>query len=116
MKEIKEIIRGLREDRDYKQTDIAEILGIKQQYYSKYETGEYEFPVRHLLTLAKFYNVSMDYLVGLTSYTGHFEALDTVLSGDVTVGTLVSDILKLDKEGQISVVEYVAFLKNKQKR
>ena len=42
MKEIKEIIRGLREDRDYKQTDIARILGIKQQYYSKYETGEYE--------------------------------------------------------------------------
>ena len=115
MKEIKEIIRGLREDRDYKQTDIARILGIKQQYYSKYETGEYELPVRHLLTLAKFYNVSMDYLVGLTDYEVHFEALDTVLSGDVTAGELISDILKLDKNGRISVVEYVSFLKNKQK-
>ena len=115
MKEIKEIIRGLREDRDYKQTDIARILGIKQQYYSKYEKGEYELPVRHLLTLAKFYNVSMDYLVGLTDYEGHFEALDTVLSGDVTAGELISDILKLDKNGRISVVEYVSFLKNKQK-
>lgn len=114
MKETKEIVRELREDRDYKQTDIAEILGIKQQYYSKYETGEYELPVRHLLTLAKFYDVSMDYLVGLTDYQGHVDALNTVLSGSTTAGELISDILKLDKNGRISVIEYVAFLKNKQ--
>lgn len=58
-----EIIRGLREDRDLKQSDVAAILGTSQQYYSKYETGKYEMPVRHILILADFYGVSTDYLL-----------------------------------------------------
>ena len=60
-----EIIRGLREDRDLKQSDVAAILGTSQQYYSKYETGKYEMPVRCILILADFYGVSTDYLLGL---------------------------------------------------
>ena len=61
-----EIIRGLREDRDLKQSDVAAILGTSQQYYSKYETGKYEMPVRCILILADFYGVSTDYLLGRT--------------------------------------------------
>ena len=59
-------IRNLREDKDLYQKDIAKILGISQQYYSEYENGKRSIPIFHLITLAKFYNVSIDYLVNLT--------------------------------------------------
>lgn len=58
-------IRDLREDREYKQKDIAKILNISQQYYSEYEKGNRELPTRHLRTLCIFYNVSADYILGL---------------------------------------------------
>ena len=56
-------LRELREDHDYTQKDIAEILGTTQQQYYKYEKGIQEIPVHHLITLAKLYRVSVDYLV-----------------------------------------------------
>lgn len=56
----------LREDSDLLQKDIADVLGTTQQVYSRYEKGENEIPVRHIITLARFYNVSADYILGLT--------------------------------------------------
>ena len=57
MKQLNEIIRDLREDHDLKQSDIAGILGTSQQYYSKYEVGKFELPVRFLIKLADYYGV-----------------------------------------------------------
>jgi len=57
-------LRGLREDNDLTQTQIAEILGTSQTMYARYERGANELPLRHLVTLCKFYNVSADYLLG----------------------------------------------------
>lgn len=65
MKEYPEIIRELREDNDYKQSEIAALLGTTQQVYSRYEKGINEMPIRHIITLCKFYNVSADYILGL---------------------------------------------------
>lgn len=59
-------LRDLREDADMSQTEIAEVLGLLQQQYSKYETGKRELPMHHFITLARYYNVSLDYLAGLT--------------------------------------------------
>ena len=59
-------IRDLREDNDKLQKEIADILGISQQYYSEYESGNRTIPINHLITLAKFYNTSIDYIVGLS--------------------------------------------------
>lgn len=59
-------IRDLRDDRDMSQTDVAELLGMSQTGYSKYETGENDIPTRVLLVLADFYGVSVDYLLGRT--------------------------------------------------
>lgn len=64
MKTVIELFRELREDNDYSQSEIASVLGISQQHYSKYETGEYELPLRHFIKLAKYYDVSADYLIG----------------------------------------------------
>lgn len=56
----------LREDGDYKQKEVASVLGIDQRVYSNYETGKREIPVHLLIELSKFYNVSTDYLLGLS--------------------------------------------------
>lgn len=65
MKKYYDIIRELREDNDLKQSDIAKILNTTQQVYSRYEKGINEMPIRHIVTLCKFYNVSADYILGL---------------------------------------------------
>lgn len=65
MKTYIERIRDLREDNDLSQKQIADYLGTTQQVYSRYEKGENEIPVRHIIALCKFYNVSADYILGL---------------------------------------------------
>ena len=59
-------IRDLREDRDLNQTQIAKYLGMSQTGYSKYETGENDIPSAVLIKLARYYNTSVDYLLGET--------------------------------------------------
>lgn len=59
-------IRDLREDRDLTQTQIAEMIGMSQTGYSKYETGENDIPTTILIKLARFYETSVDYLLGET--------------------------------------------------
>lgn len=59
-------LKDLREDNDLLQKDIAKKLGISQQYYSQYELGNYTMPIELLIELAKEYNVTLDYLVGLS--------------------------------------------------
>ncbi len=65
MKAYCELLRELRESRDLKQSDIATVLNTTQQVYSRYETGINELPLRHLVTLCRFYQVSADFLLGL---------------------------------------------------
>ncbi len=60
-------LRDLREDKDLNQTDIAQLLGIDQRVYSNYEIGKREIPTRFVVTLAKFYKTSTDYILGLTN-------------------------------------------------
>ncbi len=58
-------LRDLRNDADLTQADIAKLLSVSRQHYSMYERGDRELPMHHFITLAKFYNVSLDYLAGL---------------------------------------------------
>ncbi len=60
-------IRELREDRDLKQRQIAEYLHCSQQVYSNYELGQRDIPTDVLIHLSALYNVSVDYLLGLTN-------------------------------------------------
>ena len=57
-------IRELREDRDLPQKQVAQMLGMSQTGYSKYETGENDVPTQVLLKLADFYDTTVDYLLG----------------------------------------------------
>lgn len=65
-------IRDLREDHDLNQTELAKILGMSQTGYSKYETGENDLPTAILIKLARFYNTSIDYLLGETDETKRY--------------------------------------------
>ncbi|MBQ9085635.1 MAG: helix-turn-helix transcriptional regulator [Clostridia bacterium] len=58
-------LRDLREDHDKKQEAIALVLQISRQQYQLYESGKRELPMHHFIALARYYNVSLDYLAGL---------------------------------------------------
>lgn len=62
-------IRDLREDHDLTQQEIADVLGTSQTMYARYERGANELPLRHLIILAKHYNVTTDYILGLSDKT-----------------------------------------------
>jgi transcriptional regulator with XRE-family HTH domain len=59
-------IRDLRCDHDWKQKDVAKLLGMSQTGYSKYETGENDIPTDVLIKLAKIYNTRVDYILGIS--------------------------------------------------
>lgn len=66
MKPYQTTMRSLREKNRMTQEDVAEVLGTSQTMYARYERGVTEMPIRHLIGLAKLYDVSTDYLLGLT--------------------------------------------------
>ncbi|MBR5233246.1 MAG: helix-turn-helix transcriptional regulator [Clostridia bacterium] len=66
-------LKDLREDNDYTQTFIAEYLGVKQNTYSQYECEKREIPIALLIRLAKLYDTSVDYILGLTNNTKRYE-------------------------------------------
>ena len=59
-------LRDMREDADKSQAEISQVLEVSQQHYSMYESGKRELPMHHFITLARFYDVSLDFLAGLT--------------------------------------------------
>ena len=59
-------LRDLREDNDLKQKELAEYLHIKQNTYSQYENGQRQLPIDILIKLSEYYNVSTDYILGLS--------------------------------------------------
>ena len=59
-------LKELREDNDFNQSQIAEILNIKQNTYSQYENGQRQIPIEMLVALARYYNTSIDYILELT--------------------------------------------------
>ncbi len=112
MKELRMIIRDLREDRDIKQKVIAEYLGVSQQTYSNYENGHREIPIWAVTKLSEYYKVSTDYLLGAnTGYLGNTN-LNVKYLGDITMHDVVYDIQKLNTKDRRDLLRYIRFLKN----
>ena len=65
-------IRELREDHDYTQRQIAEILNVGQRTYADYEYGKIRIPLDSMIKLAEFYKVDMNYICGLSNYKSPF--------------------------------------------
>lgn len=67
-----ERIRNIREDNDLTQQNIADILNIGQRTYSDYESGKTRIPIDSIIKLAKYYNVSLDYITGVSEKKNEF--------------------------------------------
>ncbi|OYP47620.1 helix-turn-helix protein [Lachnotalea glycerini] len=114
MKKSYEIIRGLREDKDLRQLDIARVIGTTQQHYSRCEQGESDLQTRAVISLANFYDVSTDYLLGQTACKQGVNALNQAVIGEYTSGELISDVLSLSNNGRRAVLEYIELQKLKE--
>lgn len=115
MKELREIIRDLREDHDLKQKTVANYLGISQQTYSNYENGHREIPTWTVVALAKYYKVSTDYLLGAdTSYLGNTNLKNPYLD-NITMHDVMYDIQNLKRDGRKDLIKYLQYLKSLEK-
>lgn len=61
-------VREIREDNDLYQKNVADILKISKQQYQLYESGKRDFPIDLLVEFSKYFNVSLDYIVGLSNF------------------------------------------------
>ncbi len=113
MKSVVELLRELREDNDLSQSEVASVLGISQQYYSSYENGDHELPLRHFIKLADYYNVSGDYLMGRCALNEKSPLATVHITRDCTGEQLLENILSLNEKSRQSVVEYVELQKLK---
>ncbi len=112
MKELRTVIRDLREDNDIKQKTIAEYLGVSQQTYSNYENGHREIPIWVVVQLSKYYKVSTDYLLGADfGYLGNTKLSGKYL-GDTTMHDVVYDLQKLKAKDRRDLLKYIKFLKD----
>lgn len=115
MKELREIIRDLRDDHDLKQKTVAAHLGLSQQTYSNYENGRREIPTWVVAELAKYYKVSTDYLLGTDySYTGNTNLKNHYL-GNVTMYDIMCDIQMLNENSRKDLLRHIQYLKYLQK-
>ena len=115
MRTMIEKIRGLREDNDLTQRELASVLGTSQTMYARYERGANEIPLRHLVALCKFYNVSADYLLGdeengPSSSNGE----RTVTDADIKFALFGGDG-EITDEMYEEVKRFAAYLKEKRK-
>ena len=118
MKELREILRELREDHDLKQETVASYLGIEQQSYSNYENGNRGIPIWVVIKLSDYYKVSTDYLLRLnsrswfmvTSSSREASSMYAYLN-NITLHDVLYDIQKLNSDNRKDLLRYLDYLK-----
>ena len=105
-----ERLRLLREKNGKTQEDISKVIGTTQQIYSRYETNKTELPVRHLLNLSSYYNVSTDYLLGRIDYPKIAPEFSNSLIQNVTIGGFLCRIDSFNNKSKRLLVDYVNYL------
>lgn len=112
MKELRQLIRDLREDHDLTQREVAAYLGVSQQTYSNYENGVREIPTNTVVALAKFYQVSTDYLLNSGNvYLGN-TSLDSAYLENTTLHDVMYDIQNLNEDARKELLRFIKFLGN----
>lgn len=115
MRKYNEIIRNFREDNDLTQKDIAQIVNTTQQQYSKYENSTAEIPVKAIIDLADFYQVSTDCLLGRVNYEASVNRLEEFLNSNIEIAKMLSNMKDLSEESKKSIYDYVKFQSLKEK-
>lgn len=115
MKELRELIRDLREDHDLKQKAVAAHLGISTQTYSNYERGRREIPIWVVIELAKYYKVSTDYLLGMPGSYPVTTSLQSQYLANITMYDIIYIIQTLNHDFRRYLLRYVQYLQYLQK-
>ena len=116
MENIHDKIKNLREERHLKQRQVADFLGISQQAYSYYELDKRELPARHVVSLAKLYQVSTDFLLGADSApspSGSYDVNATFIQG-VSLKEVMVSLGQLDKNSRQELIRYLSYLNSAQ--
>ncbi len=112
--DIHDKIKDLREEKHFKQRQVAEFLGISQQAYSYYELDKRELPARHVVNLAKLYQVSTDYLLGLeSSPSGSYDVNASFIHG-VSLKEVMVSLGQLSKDNRQELIKYLSYLNSTQ--
>ncbi len=105
-----ERLRELREKKKKTQAEISKILDTTQQIYSRYETDRIDLPLRHLVTLADYYKVSTDYILGRTSYPQKPPEMDKHFLKNVTFGEVNDRISSFHPDNKKALIKYIKYL------
>ena len=101
-------LKDLKEDADLTQKQVAELIGVSMNHYGKYERGETDIPLEKAIILAKFYDVSLDYLAGLSNQKKSMSIKDQV--------ALVTMYRSLDAHNQNRISENIVQLLEQQRK
>lgn len=108
-----ERLTDLKKQRNIKQEELARILGVKCNTVSGYENGKFP-PVKRIIKLAEYFNVSVDYLLGVKDHVIHDEILDneyiTHKNKTYSVGTIVEKMLSLDDDARKDLLSLLSVL------
>ncbi|MBR5319612.1 MAG: helix-turn-helix transcriptional regulator [Peptococcaceae bacterium] len=110
-----DILRKLREDHELKQDSLAKQLGVVQQTYSNYEKGHSAIPLEYLVKLASFYQVSTDYLLGLTPLEKPAADMGKPYAQGKTLGEVTSALVTLSPQRRRQLLDYLSYLVARQK-
>ena len=99
-------IKDLREDNDKTQAEIAEYLGTSAQHYGKYELGHAEIPFERAVMLARYYDVSLDYIAGLTNDKKSLSGYDN--DDAAKLQTFISQLSEHDKKMFYKLAVYIS--------
>lgn len=107
-------LKELRENKNIKQYQIADVLHISQQAYSRYENGQVELPLGMLIQLADYFDVSIDYLLGHSMTQKDYDVIKDHMILDHTVLDILQDLNSLSTDRQKSLFDYLGYLKSQQ--
>lgn len=112
MREIGETLESLRKEKELGQKQLAALLNLSVGTVSNYENGVHSPDLLTLCRLAEFFGVTTDYLLGRTDYRCPPEVLDRYITKDYTAQDIVNTVLSLDKGSQLSIVNFVKYMKH----
>lgn len=114
MIDIHDKIKYLREEKHFKQRQVADFLGISQQAYSYYELDKRELPARHVVSLAKLYQVSTDYLLGADPAPSGAYDVNATFIKDVSLKEIMISLGELNKDSRQELIKYLSYLNSAQ--
>ena len=108
-------IKSLRRENHLRQWQIAQYLDISQQSYSYYEQNKRELPVRHVVKIAEFYNVSTDYILGTAPRRAGNYDLNSNYIQDFTLKNVITGICRLNPASRLELLRFLFYLDSRRK-